>query len=482
MALNLARFNGNLNPDKPDDETVLAYLQKQRLAQAAQANNDAQEARLGATNAFNLSKAQYDLGREKAQNDILDPQVLAGLRGSQGVQGTQPAMNLNAPSSPNAAKWGSGMQAPQGADIQGTSPEYESTNVNAPLPAVNLAKPSNPVNTYNTDLATSNTHSQAALDAEKRRLDREGGMSAALGASPVLRDKETRDAQNEKDLNDNIAKGDALTLNKDKAGVMAFLKPKLDSILTAHAGEMSKGDYNGMQADLMKNIPFNFLPDAKEYMTLADKQKPKTEFNMNPNPGQITRAEVSAEGRIGGVNKAKTASYETVKDAALAFNQDYNTYQEAMATGDKQGMLHAQIGMLDKFITSSTRKATGEAQFLANTASPGLLNSLDNMKDKILNGSPLSQDQIETLHDLTMRTAESMRQKVKQVNAATAKNVEHENKSHNFTIDPESVITDPQEMLSQDSASFALPVTCIPGIGKKPLTPQQTQLRGKYNY
>lgn len=441
MAIQRATFNGNLNPQAQPDETVLDFLQKSRIAQqnqenqnAEQLNRNAEQGNLNAASALDLAKGNYDFDYTKQKGDIVHPMVLNGLKTAAQLNGT----------------------------VKGAS-----------QPAQNLTSP---LDNYAAAVRQKNVDSQSALDQESARLEIEKNLGPAL-SDPDMQAMETRSTQNEQATNENKGKLDDLSLTKALAPLRITA---LQEIATVKGNNLNRGDATketAALADIRAKYPMlNHDPQFED--AIATKTPPAT-FNMNPNPGQITRAEVSAEGRIGGVNKAQSQSYEMVKDAALAFNQDYNTYNEAMATGNKQGMLHAQLGMLDKFITSSTRKATGEAQFLANTASPGILNSLDNMKDKVLNGSPLSQDQIETLHDLTMRTAEAMREKVQQTNAMTEKQVASENKSHNFTIDPSAIITHTPEMLTDDSTSFALP---IKGLGKKTLTPQQQQLRGKYNY
>lgn len=184
----------------------------------------------------------------------------------------------------------------------------------------------------------------------------------------------------------------------------------------------------------------------------------------------ITRAQVSTENNLRGHNSTDTKDYEMTKRAALAFQADYDNYRRQIASGDKEAIRVAQQGMLDKYITASTNKSTGDAQFRNFAEGQGLQSSIDNLYDKVVHGSMAPDVAIRTMRDITMSTAMKMNEKVKQTNTATQTQANAVNKAHNFSIDPAAVITHPPDMLSQDSVTYAQPSFDNNGNGSSGVT------------
>ncbi len=194
------------------------------------------------------------------------------------------------------------------------------------------------------------------------------------------------------------------------------------------------------------------------YYELGPDGKPKQLVAPKPDGfAGLTRAQISTENNLRGQNNNVTKDYDVAKRAAQAFQSDYDEYRKMISSGNKEAIKIAQQGMLDKYITASTNKATGDAQFKNFMSNQGLNSSIDNLYDKIVNGSMAPDVAIKTMRDITMSTAMKALQKTKQANAASQGMVESTNKSHDFSIDPTSVIVHPPEMLTQDSVGYAQP-------------------------
>jgi hypothetical protein len=203
-------------------------------------------------------------------------------------------------------------------------------------------------------------------------------------------------------------------------------------------------------------------PGFKDMVTTALTKN--TDFNPIINIIGTLRPQMNAESRISGENQKQSGDYEKVKGPALAFAADYDNYKKQIASGNKQAIKIAQQGMTDKYITTSTQKATGDAQFNNFIVGQGIQNALQNLGDKLKDGSMAPEKVFDTMRDITMATADKFRQKVQQTNAMTRKQADKENKSHGFNIDPEALITHPDEMLSQDSVAFSAPAGQQQGI------------------
>lgn len=157
-----------------------------------------------------------------------------------------------------------------------------------------------------------------------------------------------------------------------------------------------------------------------------------------------------------GTNQAQTKDYDIAKRAALAFDQDYKRYEAIKASGNQQAIKVAQQGMLDKYITSSTGKSTGDAQFNNFRDSQGLTNQIQNLYSRVTVGGMAPDEAFQEMRKITMGTAEALRQKTKQANEATKDYIGAAIPRVGY-IDPAEAIVHPDKMLSQDSASFAIP-------------------------
>lgn len=260
--------------------------------------------------------------------------------------------------------------------------------------------------------------------------------------------------------------GDPLTVNgqpvfspaiaekkKKEAADFDFGKsiPSYDTELSKIGSNMTKRDL--LASKILADHPES--PKAERYISSV--VKPATLFNPAMGQAMLLRPEMSAENRISSENQKQTGDYEVAKRGAVAFKADYDNYKKALASGDKQAIKIAQQGMVDKYITTSTGKSTGDAQFKNFIDGQGVTNAMQNLGDKLMNGSMAPQKIFDAMNDITMSTAMKMNEKAKQANAMTRTQVARENKSHGFGIDAESLITHPEDMLSQDSAAFSQP-------------------------
>lgn len=440
MAIQRATFNGNLNPQAQPDETVLDFLQKSRINQAASDQNQQR---------INLAKAQDT--RDQQQFNEEDPIRAAIDLKTLGYVNGQPSQP---PQSQQAPQWPSSMQMPAGTSVPSQSPENGPGTLKVPSSIQSAVQPQkpDPFQAYSQAIANKNAVIQSGLDLKAQRLQSQSdpGWAAAV-QNPIYKGMYDTSTQNADAIQANKEAQADLPVQQAHVAAVAALKPKLDAILAAHSDEMSKGDYNGMQADLLATVPAALLPDAKEYLTLADKQKPKTEFNIN---GQNIRAQQAEVGNLRGNNASETKDYDVTKRAALQFKSDYDNYQTQLASGDPQAIKVAQQGMYDKYITGSTNKATGEAQFKNLLGDQGWNTWSQNIIPKIENGSMTTPQVIQAMHDITMNNAETMRQKAQQSNAATEGMASADQSRLGF-IDPNSVVVHPDKMLAQDSATFA---------------------------
>ncbi len=155
-------------------------------------------------------------------------------------------------------------------------------------------------------------------------------------------------------------------------------------------------------------------------------------------------------------NASQTKDYDVAKRAALAFDQDYKRYEAIKNSNNPQAIKIAQQGMLDKYITSSTGKSTGDAQFNNFRDSQGLTNSVQNLYARVMDGSMAPDEAFQEMRKITMGTAEALRGKTKQANAATADMAAAALPRLGY-INPEETYAHPDKMLTQDSLSFAIP-------------------------
>ncbi len=169
-----------------------------------------------------------------------------------------------------------------------------------------------------------------------------------------------------------------------------------------------------------------------------------------------TRAKQAEITSLRSGNATQTKDYDVAKRAALAFNQDYQRYQAIKASGDPSAIKIAQQGMTDKYITSSTGKSTGDAQFNNFRESQGLTNTVKNLYAKVMDGSMAPDEAFQEMRRITMGTAEALRQKTKQANDATRTNAAAALPRLGY-IDPAEAIVHPDDMLHQDSAAYAIP-------------------------
>lgn len=237
------------------------------------------------------------------------------------------------------------------------------------------------------------------------------------------------------------------------------MKGTLDKIMTPPptGWDPLKGEKANALSRAIAYMPADVLKSkvAQDWISNNKSEQQNTVFNPMMGAAMLLRPEMTAENRISGQNQKQTGDYEIAKRGALGFKADYENYKKAIASGDTQAIKVAQQGMVDKYITTSTGKSTGEAQFKNFIDGQGITNAMQNLGDKLVNGSMAPEKVFDAMNDITMSTALKMNDKTKQANAMTRKQVEKENKSHGFGIDPEALITHPEDMLTQDSAAFA---------------------------
>lgn len=239
------------------------------------------------------------------------------------------------------------------------------------------------------------------------------------------------------------------------------MKGTLDKFMTppAKGWDPLKGEKANALSAAIRYMPSDVLKTKVAQDWIGNNSKEQQNAFINPLMGQamMLRPEMSAENRISSENQKQTGDYEVAKRGAVAFKADYDNYKKALASGDKQAIKIAQQGMVDKYITTSTGKSTGDAQFKNFIDGQGVTNAMQNLGDKLMNGSMAPQKIFDAMNDITMSTAMKMNEKTKQANAMTRTQVQKENKAHGFGIDAESLITHPENMLTQDSTAFAQP-------------------------
>ncbi len=184
----------------------------------------------------------------------------------------------------------------------------------------------------------------------------------------------------------------------------------------------------------------------------------KSETSPVINIGMGVRTKGAIENNIRGINAAQVKPYQLIRNAAINFMNDYNDYktQGAKAGNNRQ----ATLGMIDKFITASTGKATGQAQFLESTGWQGYVTELNKLRDQAANGDLTGPEAVEQMKRITLSNAESMRKQARLANAnsdemVAAENSNPENIAAGIQLTPAATHTIGEAAHAADSTFYA---------------------------
>ncbi len=393
MALNLARFNGNLNPDKPDDQTVLDFLQRSRIAKQAQDNQ----------NALNL-REQTQFNEEDPVRAAINLKTLGYIKG-------QPSDQQQSMPSPTVPQ-----QQPQQPPID------TSVNLRAPM-----GQPENPLGTflglksgmnppasqqpaqpqqidplqaYQDAVSKKNALLKSGLDVTNQRLQKESdpGWQAAM-QNPMFKGLDLQGTKNEEERQANLEAQANLPVQQALIPIRSAALKDIANVTAQNEGRGQGPALTAAYKDIRAKYPM--LNGDEAFEKAMVEKTPPNEFNMN---GIETMANVRKGNNIMNRFNAENDKYDKAINSlenirSVRFNDDGS---QNPAWGKGAGDI-SLINQLSTGEYAGYKPTTTEyMEFGKNLSVPDMFQK---WKEKVSSGAVLPNDVRENMYNEILRVA-----------------------------------------------------------------------------